>query len=290
MNHIPVLLEEVLEALRPAPGMHLVDGTVGLGGHATALLERTGPDGRLLGLDRDDRNLSRASEMLQRFGARVTLAHGSFAQLREQAERAGLAPIVGVLFDLGFSSVHVDDASRGFSFQQDGPLDMRYDTRQEVTASTLVNEAGEAELADLFRRLGEEPHAERIAQKIVEARSSAPITRTLELADLVCEVSPRRGRLHPATRVFQALRMAVNDELGHLARGIEAACDVLASGGRLAIISFHSLEDRLIKQAFRARHHQGFTVLTKHVIKPSFGERKRNPRSRSAKLRILEKY
>lgn len=261
----------------------MLDGTVGLGGHAAMMLDATSPNGELVGFDRDDRNLALAHENLERFGSRVHLMHDSFGNLAEHS----LGQFDGALFDLGFSSVHVDDAARGFSFQHDGPLDMRYDTRQELTAEDIVNSWSRDELATIFRRYGEEPMAPQAAKAIFDARRSERITTTLQLADVIAAVIPRRGKAHPATRVFQALRITVNDELGEVERGIASAIAALKPGGRIAVITFHSLEDRLIKTMFRESEH--LELITKKPQTATREEAKANPRARSAKLRIARK-
>ena len=280
--HVPVLATEVMEALALAPGKTIIDGTLGLGGHARLILERTAPDGLLIGFDRDDRNLVLAKDHLKEFGNRVRYEHGSFSAMNTLGVQ-----VDGVLLDLGFSSVHVDDPTRGFSFQHDGPLDMRYDTRGELTAEDIVNGWSKDDLATLFRQLGEEPRAHQIAKAIFDARRAERITSTLQLADLVSAIIPRRGKTHPATKVFQALRLAVNDELGEVTKGLQAALHVLKPGGRLAVITFHSLEDRLVKRWMKDTAE--LQVLTKKPIVPTREEIIGNPRSRSAKLRVSQR-
>ena len=283
MRHIPVLAKEVLEGLALRPGARVLDGTVGLGGHAGLMLEATSPDGTLVGFDRDARNLAIARENLSSFGTRVELINDSFGNL------AGLSlgQFDAELFDLGFSSVHVDDASRGFSFQHDGPLDMRYDTRQELTAEEVVNSWSRDELATVFRRYGEEPMAPQAAKAIFDARRNERITTTAQLAEIISAVIPRRGKMHPATLVFQALRIVVNDELGEVERGLVAAIEALKPGGRIAVITFHSLDDRLVKNLFRES--EFVENITKKPLTATREEAKANPRSRSAKLRIAQK-
>lgn len=288
-THIPVLLDEVLTFLAPKPEEHFIDGTVGLGGHATEILQRTLPDGRLLGFDRDARNLAIANKHLYEFKDRVVLVNDSYSNAKTHAHQHGFDSVDGILLDLGFSSVHIEDADRGFSFQREGPLDMRYDTRQELTAKEIVNTWSEEELARIFRQLGEERHARQIAEAIAGQRVNEEIGSTADLAELVATVIPRRGKIHPATRVFQALRLAVNDELGELERALPELVSLLKPGGRLAIISFHSLEDRIVKQFFKKEHEKSLTVLTKRVVKPTEEEINQNPRSRSAKLRVAVK-
>ena len=303
--HEPVLLEEALLALQPAAGRLYVDGTVGGGGHAEAILEASGPDGRLVGFDRDDWALAAAARRLKRFGDRLELHREPFAALAKCLAKASCD---GVLLDLGVSSPQLDEAERGFSFQVEGPLDMRMDRRQPVSAAQLVNELEAGELATIFWELGGERRSRRIARAIVEQRDMQRIETTLQLADTVERACPRRGaRTHPATGVFQALRMAVNDELGQVQAGLDAAWSVLKPGGCLAVITFHSGEDRLVKQ-FSRRLAKPYTVrgdvdvpelrepreplareLSRKAIKPSDAEVGRNPRSRSAQMRAMEK-
>ncbi len=288
-SHVPVLLDDVLRFLDPKPGEFFIDGTVGLGGHAKELVARVLPGGRLLAVDRDQDNLSLAKKRLAAHADRVVFVHDSFAHLAAQAYAHGFSHARGVLLDLGFSSHHVDDPSRGFSFQTDGPLDMRYDRTQELTAEVIVNGWTKEELVRIFRVYGEERFAAKIAEAIVRARRRERIMTTLALAELIASVLPRRGKIHPATRVFQALRIAVNDELGEIERALPQALEALAPGGRLAVISFHSLEDRAVKRFFKQHDGKELTVLTKHVVTPTEDEIKRNPRARSAKLRAVEK-
>ena len=252
-THRPVLLREAVAALGCRPGGFWVDGTVGAGGHAEAILRASAPDGRLLGLDRDREALERARRLLAPFGDRVALRHDDFRSLPEILEASGRPPD-GILLDLGISSQQIDDPARGFSFQEDGPLDMRMDRTQDTTAATLVNALPARELAAIVARYGEEPAARRIARALVAERAREPITTTGRLAAIVARVarSRRRTRTHPATRTFQALRIAVNRELDGLDRLIEQAVERLPPGGRIAVISFHSLEDRIVKRALRA--------------------------------------
>ncbi|MED6326087.1 MAG: 16S rRNA (cytosine(1402)-N(4))-methyltransferase RsmH, partial [Verrucomicrobiota bacterium] len=247
--HEPVLLEEVLGALSPVSGGLYVDGTVGGGGHSEAILEACSPEGRLVAFDRDDWALEAVAKRLARFGNRLELHREAFAGL---AERLVKRPCDGVLLDLGVSSPQLDEAERGFSFQSDGPLDMRMDRRQPLKAEHLVNELEPEELAEIFWKLGGERKSRRIARAIVEQRSKQRLETTFQLAEVVERACPRRGaRTHPATGVFQALRMAVNDELGQVKRGLQAGWSVLKSGGRMAVITFHSGEDRAVKQFSR---------------------------------------
>jgi 16S rRNA (cytosine1402-N4)-methyltransferase len=286
-NHIPVLLHEVLDYLKPEPNHLLIDGTVGQGGHAKALIERALPVVRLLGIDRDPKNLAIAKENLSAFGDRVVLVQDSFANAKAHAYAHRFTSVNSILLDIGFSSLHVDDPARGFSFSNDGPLDMRYDVSQELSAEVIINSWSVDELARIFRVYGEEKNARSIAEAIVAKRAVHRIVRTEELADLISELVPRPRRTHPATKVFQALRIAVNDELGELKRALPEIVSLLASGGRIAIISFHSLEDRIIKQYFK--NDPTLKVITKRPLTASKSEVKENSRSRSAKLRVAER-
>lgn len=287
-GHIPVLLEEVRKALQPKPGSHFIDGTLGAGGHATMLLQASAPNGRVLGIERDSRNLMLAQEQLAVFGERAVLIQGNYRFMDRLAQANGFRGVDGVLLDVGFSSLHVDQAERGFSFLHDGPLDMRYDSGDQETAEHIVNTWSAEDLTWLFRTYGEEPRAYRIAQGIVDARRKSPFLRTLALAEYVEKLVPRHGRLHPATRIFQALRIAVNDELGALQDGLSSAWTCLKPGGVLAVISFHSLEDRLVKRFFRGLGPLA-EPLTKRPVIATEREQELNPRARSAKLRSARK-
>lgn len=302
-SHQPVLFQEIIHALRSRKGGRYVDATVGAGGHARGILEASAPDGMLLGLDVDPMALALARENLAPYGPRLTLVHASYLSLPHQLAALGWDDVQGIMFDLGASSMQFDSAERGFSFRDDGPLDMRFDTNSERTAADLVNGLPESELAAALRRFGEEPRAASIARAIVRAR---PLHSTLELAEVVERtVRGKRTRVHPATRVFQALRIAVNDELDALARVLPLALAALRAGGRLAVISFHSLEDRTVKVFFRSQSlpqrnppfEQRFSIergptlkiIGKKPVVPSEGEIAVNPRARSAKLRVAEK-
>ena len=292
-EHEPVLCDEVMTALGPHPGGTYVDGTVGAAGHAKSVLELSSPDGRLLGIDLDKEALELAEQVLSVYGSRVTLSCASYSRLGDVARTCGFAPADGVLLDLGLSSMQLASAERGFSFRSDGPLDMRFDRASEVTAGDLVNTWREDELADILYRFGEERLSRRIARAIVEAR---PLHTTAELAAVVARAVGRRGRIHPATKTFQALRIAVNGELEVLEQGLAQAADLLAPGGRLAVIAFHSLEDRIVKRYFQERSRKSgdqtrplFDLVTRHPIRPTWTEQERNPRSRSAKLRVVER-
>ena len=288
-RHVSVLPLEVLELLDPQPGQVLVDATVGAGGHARLLAERLGPGGRLIGLDQDPGMLELARPRLE--GLPVTLVHANFDRLRQVLDELGLGRVDGVLADLGVSSDQLDAAERGFSFARPGPLDMRLDPDAGEPASALLRRLSERDLADLFWRYGEERFSRRIARRIVEQRGKAPLETTGQLAALVRRCVPRpKGRRHaidPATRVFQALRIAVNDELGALERFLKALPGCVRPGGRAAVISFHSLEDRLVKQAFRDR--TAWEALTRKPVQPADEEVARNPRARSAKLRAARR-
>ncbi len=285
--HAPVLLEEVRHWLQPISKGVYVDGTLGNGGHARMILEMSGPDGVLVGIERDGRNLTIAREQLKSFQDRVRFVQGDYRDLSRILEGEGIEKVDGILLDIGFSSLHVDDPSRGFSFQQKGPLDMRYDSDQGITAAQIVNSWPESELADLFFYQGEERSARTIAKAIVQTRRKYRFQTTTDLADLISEKLGRRGRIHPATRVFQALRIAVNDELGALEAVLPQIEQVLKPGGRMLIISFHSLEDRIVKRFIKSS--ELLTSLTKKPVVPSDEEQSQNKRARSAKLRIAER-
>jgi 16S rRNA (cytosine1402-N4)-methyltransferase len=287
--HVPVLPNEVLEYLQVRPDGYYIDATLGGGGHSQEILRRLG-SGKLLSLDRDPRALELAGKRLAGFGERLIMQHGNFAQIDALHAASGLPPVDGVLADLGLSSIQLNDAGRGFSFSQAGPLDMRMDSTEELTASDLVNHADERELADIIFKLGEERHSRRIARAIVKAR---PYRFTTELAQVVTRAIPSRmglHQIHPATRSFMALRMAVNQELESLDQLLGKVLNVLRPGGRVVIISFHSLEDRPVKQTLRDWQHQGLAnLLTRKAVRPTQAEVQENPRSRSAKLRAAEK-
>jgi len=302
MEHQPVLYHEIIHALQPQNAGHYVDGTVGAGGHARGILEACTPDGRLLGLDLDPQALALARENLAPYGQRVRLMRVSYDSLAETLREIGWPQVDGILLDLGLSSMQLDTAERGFSFQHDAPLDMRFDPASPSTAADLVNTLPGDELADLIFRYGEERASRRIAQAIVSAR---PLRTTRQLATVIESVLPRRGRIHPATRTFQALRIAVNHELERVENVLPQAVAALRSGGRLAIISFHSLEDRIVKEYLRAEskdlvnppYERIYEIEKKATLKeinhkviiPGEAEIEANPRARSAKLRIAEK-
>jgi len=287
MLHTPVLLDEVIRFLDPAPNSRFIDATLGAGGHTRAILDRTGPDGVVLAIDQDESALSSAKAMLESFGSRIVFVHSNFRALEAIAEAHGFSRCDGVLADIGISSMMVDDPSRGFSFMREGPLDMRMDRSQPLSAADVVNTYSEKEIADILYTLGEERRSRPIARSIVRHR---PLERTTDLVRSVERVTggPRHGHIHPATRTFQALRIFVNDELKSLEEFLDASMTVVRSGGRVVVITFHSLEDRIAKQKFRAAAADG-RVLTKKVVTASDTEVARNPRARSAKLRAWEK-
>jgi 16S rRNA (cytosine1402-N4)-methyltransferase len=308
-RHLPVLAEEVVEMLAPAPGSLQIDATVGGGGHTERILEATDPDGRLLGLDADGAAIARVDRRLRpRFGDRLVLRQANFRELADVAPAAGFRAVDGLLFDLGLSSQQLADRTRGFGFRTGGPLDMRFDTSRGTPAANLIGTLDAGELAALFRRYGEEPQAGRIARAIVEARQTAPIESAEQLAALVervVPVNPRvRRRTHPATRVFQALRIAVNAELDALQSGLAASMDLLRPGGRIVVLSYHSLEDRIVKR-FIAAERKGCVCPPELPVcvcgrnprlrplgkprTPSLEEIGANPRSRSARLRAAER-
>lgn len=289
MSHSPVMVKEVLAHLALRPGDVVVDATVGGGGHAQAALEATAPDGVLLAIDRDPAAIEEARLRLQPFRDRIRWIVGDYGDLEAHLAATGLRP-AAILVDCGLSSLQLDDPTRGFSFQRDGPLDMRYARGDGATAADLVNGEPEERLADWFFRYGEEPAARRIARSVGSRRRRRPFERTSDLAVFVAQCVGRRGRIHPATRVFQALRIVVNDELGRLERFLSSAARCVAPEGRVAVIAFHSLEDRCVKRAFREGGRQGlWRVLTPKPVRPTEREREENPRARSAKLRVVER-
>jgi len=303
--HIPVLLDEVVTGLLARPGGHFVDCTVGLGGHSAAILREISPSGKLLGIDADPDAIKISRDTLSNYGETVTLVNDNFTNLEAICERYRFHPVDGILFDLGVSSLQLDTAERGFSFQFDAPLDMRFGPEQGLAASDIVNRFSEQELAKLIERYGEERHSRRIARYIAQNR---PITTTGELAQLVQQASiasSRRSKIHPATRTFMALRIAVNSELQNLELALKQTTNLLRPGGRLAVISYHSLEDRIVKQFMRyaasscvcppetiicrCGHVPTLKLISRKVIRPTTLEIESNPRSRSARLRIAER-
>ncbi|MHB2025732.1 MAG: 16S rRNA (cytosine(1402)-N(4))-methyltransferase RsmH [Elusimicrobiota bacterium] len=292
-RHVPVLLQEVIDHLvTDTEGLYL-DATLGLAGHSEAILQRLSPGGRILGLDLDPETLDIAEDRLKTAGNRFKAVRANFRSIQKILEAERFFPLTGVIFDLGVSSLHFDKPSRGFSFSREGPLDMRLSPENSLTAQTIVNRWPEEQLTLLFQEFGEEPAAKIVARAIVEQRVKKPFETTVELAALIESRIPRAGR-HPATRIFMALRIAVNAELENLTRGIEDVLPFVKSGGRIAVISFHSLEDRIVKtlfSSFVSADKCTFLPIGKNagVIEPSAGEIQRNARSRSAKLRIVEK-
>lgn len=305
-RHTPVMLAEVVDALAPREGRLYVDATFGAGGYTAAILDAA--PCRVVGIDRDADACHRAEALVERYGGRLTLVHGCFGDLRALAAERGIGAVDGIAFDLGVSSMQLDEAGRGFSFRFDGPLDMRMDPSRGLSAADAVNRLPQDELADLIHQLGDERFARRIAAAIVRAREAEPIRRTVRLAEIIRSVLPRAADgIDPATRTFQALRISVNDELGELERGLAAAEALLVPGGRLVVVAFHSLEDRTVK-AFLRRRSGGephlsrhlpvtsaapaapsFRLITRRPLQPSAREVAANPRARSARLRAAER-
>lgn len=301
--HVPVLLREAIEALHVQPGGRYIDCTLGSGGHALAILQASSPGGQLLGIDADPQAISEAQTRLAAYRKDILLVNDNFAHLRDICTKYNFLPVNGILFDLGLSSRQLEAEDRGFSFQRESPLDMRFDPRQELTAADIVNTYSESDLAEITATYGEEPHSKRIAHQIVASR---PLRTTLDLAQAVIRArGGTRGRIHPATRTFQALRIAVNRELGSLRSALEQAIDLLGFQGRLVVISYHSLEDRIVKALLRQEatgcicppsvlqctcgHTARLRLVNKKAVKPSETERLSNPRSRSARLRAAER-
>ncbi|WP_322480885.1 16S rRNA (cytosine(1402)-N(4))-methyltransferase RsmH [Thermogemmatispora sp.] len=319
--HMPVLLEEVVRFLQPQAGGHYIDGTLGEGGHTEAILEHSAPDGRVLGIDLDPEALDRVAQRLSRYvkSGRLILVQGNFAELERIAAAYAFGPVQGILLDLGFSSLQLSNPRRGLSFTVDGPLDMRFDPAQPLSAADLVNRADEQELADIFHRYGEERYARQIARRIVREREQAPITSTRRLAEIVTAAiaaarqGPPRDGIHPATRVFMALRIAVNRELENLERALPQMLNLLSRpapgghgpAGRMVVIAFHSLEDRIVKEFMKREatdclcpprtpvcvcgHRARLRLLTPKPVRPTAEEVSANPRSRSARLRVAER-
>ncbi len=284
--HVPVMVDEVLDCLQPKPDGVYVDGTLGLGGHGLAILEKSSPSGRLVGFEWDREAAALAAERLAGFKERVRIIRASYADLLQELEKIGVEGVDGLLVDLGVSSLQFDRGQRGFSFQVDAPLDMRMNQDLEVTAADIVAGSDEGELADILYHYGEERQARRIARFICEARVVEPVQTTFQLANLIKKAVPRRfhpDKIHVATRTFQALRIAVNRELDNLVRLFEDVPEIMKPGGRFCVITFHSLEDRIVKQAFRKNNK--LQVLTKKPLEPSAEEITVNPRARSARLR-----
>lgn len=304
--HVPVMLREALDLLKIQPGGIYLDGTLGMGGHARGILERMGGRGCLLGIDRDAEALVRAQNNLAAWRSQCRLAHGNFSGMKDQLAVWGIAALDGILLDLGMSSWQVDDAQRGFSFRHDGPLDMRMDRSSSGTAAELLATLTEPELAEQLRQWGEEPDARRIARAIVNDRGRSPFVSTRQLAELVVRIKGgRRGKIHPATRTFQALRIMVNREIECLERGLRDGCSLLKPGGRLAVLAFHSLEDRVVKNVIREHIGRWESLpaggerrvgawpavrwVTSKPVVATDAEMLINPRARSAKLRVAER-
>ena len=314
MEHIPVLVDRVLQYIEPKDNGIYLDCTVGMGGHALAILEKSSPNGRLIGLDIDSEAIAEAKDRLTEYASRIHLFHANYTELDKILDNLGIASVDGILFDLGVSSLQLDKASRGFSFQGDGPLDMRMDTgcrgrRPDTTAKSVVNTASRDKLLKIFTDFGDERWSKRIANQIIKERKRKAITSTSQLAEIVVDAVPAWSRykqkIHPATRIFQALRIYVNDELDNLKVGLEKAVERLNIGAGICVISFHSLEDRIVKNTFKlfasecicppglpvcvCNHDPSLKVLTRRPITPEDEEIERNPRSRSAKLRAARK-
>ena len=306
MSHTPVLLQEIIDLLNLRAEMHVIDCTLGLGGHSLEILRKIGSRGKLLAFDQDANNLKLAKEKLKAFSRQTTFVHANFENLEKIAKKHKFQPVHVILFDLGLSSPHVDDPERGFSFREDGPLDMRYDQSQQLTAQKVINRCSEVKLADILYHYGDETRARVIAKKIVAVRKKKPITSTLELVNVIgSTLIKHKQKIHPATRTFQALRIYVNRELEVLEDTLDQAINLLDPGGRIAVISYHSLEDRIVKNKLRyytktcicpkelpicqCNFKKKLYILTKKPIIPSGIEVQKNPRARSAKLRVAER-
>lgn len=311
MAHIPVLIKEVLENLDPKPNQNFIDATVGDGGHASAILEKINPKGKLIAIDRDPESIARAKSNLSKFGDRVVFVNDSFGNILEIIKSSKISETSGILFDFGMSSSQLQNSGRGFSFQKNEILDMRYDAKSQITAEDIVNEYSEKELAEIFKKWGEESRASKIAAEIIKAREKTRIKTTDELVKIIekvarrrglpagrqglpaghaCRQAGRQGKLHPATLIFQALRIEVNGELSEIEKALKVIPEILNKNGRAAFISFHSLEDRLIKNWSRDLSKNGIIkILNKKPVTASDEELKINSRSRSAKLRAVEK-
>lgn len=293
MTHVPVLLNEVTEFLRPEKCKRIIDATVNGGGHAEEILKRFPKDGILIGIDQDENILARTARKFKE-DKRFKAIHGNFRDLKKLTKKYGIS-WDGILFDLGMSSLQLEESGRGFSFMRDEPLDMRFDINNPMTAEKIVNSWPEKELAEIFFQYGEERFARRIAGNIIRFRKQARIDSTAKLAEIIIASIPAKYRrnylIHPATRAFQALRIAVNDELGALKEGINQAWSIIRKNGRMAAISFHSLEDRIVKHEFRnfVKNSAGSKILTKKPIGPAAQETSLNPRARSARLRVIQK-
>ncbi len=293
MKHLPVMVKEVLDWLNLKEGHLYVDCTLGGGGHSKAILEKTKGRVRILGIDRDEEALEIAKDQLKVYKNQVIFVRDNFKNLSQILKHHRIERADGILYDLGMSSLQVDSPERGFSFRYSAPLDMRMDKHQELTAAKIINEATESELEEIFYRFGEERWAKRIAKFIISQRKTFPITTTQDLVEVARKAIPsgvrHKGKIHFATKIFQALRIKVNDELKNLDEALRDSLYLLSSSGRICVISYHSLEDRLVKRKFKEAEGKQLKILTKKVIKPSLDEIKINPRARSAKLRVVEK-
>ena len=308
-KHVPVLLKEVVENIITKKDGIYIDGTLGLGGHTQKILENLDKKGRVVGFDKDVENLERAKQKLKQYGNQLIFINNGFEHLKAELEELKIEKVSGVLLDLGLSSPHLESSGRGFSFQKDEPLDMRFDLNQKTTAEVVLNQFSEHKLAEIFKEYGEERFAKKIASKIVHERRTTRITHTSQLVEIIEKVygpkSPKKKRIHPATRVFQALRIFINDEIDVLKRGLEQAIEILEEGGRVVVISYHSLEDRMVKRLFKqeakdcicppeiivcqCEHKAKLKIVTKKPIVPTEEEINENPRSRSAKMRVAER-
>lgn len=288
--HQPVLLEEVIAMLRVVSGSVYMDGTFGLGGHTREILKRSAPSGKVIAFEWDEKAIVHGLKNIEDFPGRLTMVRRNFAEIDLGLHEAGFTKVAGILIDIGCSSLQLDKGERGFSFQQDEYLDMRMDQRREITAADIIATAKKEELADIFYYYGEEIQSKRIAQVIFEQRKKEAIRTSGQLADLVAKAIPRKyhpAKIHVATKVFQALRIAVNEELANLSMILEKGAEHLVAGGRFCVIAFHSLEDRIVKRKFAANKH--LEVITKRPIVPAAREIKANPRSRSARMRVAER-
>jgi 16S rRNA (cytosine1402-N4)-methyltransferase len=291
--HVPVMLQEVLEHLQPAAGDCIIDATAGTGGHSEAIAEKIGPTGKLISIDRDEDALAIARQRLGRFGSAVECVYGNFHDIDTLLAARGVSQADGILFDLGVSSMQLETPDRGFSFQNDGPLDMRLDKNSYISAYDLINNLNEEEISALLREFGQERWHNRIARALVQERQIRPITTTAQLAEIIKRSIPykfRYGKIHPATRTFQAVRIAVNRELETLEKALDKAVAILKPTARICVISFHSLEDRIVKFRFRQYSHSGLIdIITPKPLTPSDEEVNGNPRSRSSKMRVAER-